>query len=112
MCGYSDLVFYSDDEARDVLAEFARALGIAPPSPATAAAPPCGADLPLDRAVAGEPHLDPSIVEHAKWRVPASTITAPEPQLATYDVLSERNRNDYIAQSAATRDGCVPEFHS
>lgn len=40
---------------------------------------------------------------------PAVTITAPLPEChaVTYDVLSERNRDAYIAQSAATRDGKV-----
>lgn len=43
---------------------------------------------------------------------PAVTITAPAPELhaVTYDVLSERNRADYIAQSAATRGGKVADL--
>lgn len=53
---------------------------------------------------------DPSIVQHAKWRNPATMITAPEPSLHTYDIVSERNRQDYVRQSAATVGGVVAPF--
>lgn len=43
---------------------------------------------------------------------PAVTITAPMPEQrgAAYDVVSEANRQAYIAQSARTRGGKVAEF--
>lgn len=43
---------------------------------------------------------------------PPVTITAPAPEVlcATYDVVSDTNRDAYLRQSAATRDGKVAEF--
>lgn len=45
---------------------------------------------------------------------PSMTITAPAPRAhcVPYDVLSERNREEYVAQSAATVGGKPAAFRS
>lgn len=52
------------------------------------------------------------IVQHVKHSTPPVTITAPAPEqrCIPYDVVSESNRESYVAQSAATRGGRVAQF--
>jgi hypothetical protein len=52
------------------------------------------------------------MIQRVTHSTPPVTITAPAPEhhCITYDVLSESNRQSYVIQSAATRDGKVAEF--
>lgn len=51
------------------------------------------------------------MIQRVTHSTPPVTITAPvEQNLVPYDVISESNRESYLAQSAATRDGKVAEF--
>ncbi len=51
------------------------------------------------------------MIQRVTHSTPPVTITAPiEQHLVPYDVISESNRESYLAQSAATRDGKVAEF--
>lgn len=56
--------------------------------------------------------LDIHMIQRVTHSTPPVTITAPAPEhhCIPYDVLSESNRESYLAQSSATRDGKVAEF--
>lgn len=53
--------------------------------------------------------LEVYMIQPCRWRGPRSTITAPHPQLRPWSARAAQNRAVYMAQSAATRDGVVPE---
>lgn len=54
--------------------------------------------------------LEIFMVQRCRWRQPAATITAPAPHLSLreHTARAEQNRQAYIAQSAATKNGAVP----
>lgn len=54
--------------------------------------------------------LDVHMIQRVTHSTPPVTITSPEQHCVPYDVLSESNRESYLAQSAATHDGKVAEF--
>lgn len=55
--------------------------------------------------------LAPYIIDHVTYRRPASTITAPCPTVGrSFTGVDADNRDAYIAQSAATRNGVVAQF--
>lgn len=56
--------------------------------------------------------LSAHMVQRVTHSRPAVTITAPLPEqhCVPYDIASDANRDAYLAQSAATREGTVAPF--